>query len=218
MPRINRVAKARKDQGSCGRCTKPIKAGDSYVWIKFRHGGKRKRCSDFACRFRQSDLTQSDKLSRVYAAQENAEDTIGALDAADESFEDDIKSALEEAAAEIREVAQEYEESAENIREHFSESSTADECEEKANELESWADDLEGFEPGNGAFDPSDHDLPEEFDEKSVKRDEGASDDDHADKIEEAREEYEEKLREAREQWGDDVRSEAEDIISNCPI
>jgi dsDNA-specific endonuclease/ATPase MutS2 len=218
MPRINHVKKARKDQGTCGRCGKPIKAGDSYRWIKFRHGGKRKRCSDPACRFRQSDLTQSDKLSRVYEAQETAEENINALDTSDESFEDDLRNVLEEAANEIREVAGEYEEAAENIREHFSESSTADECEEKAGELESWADELEGFEPGNGAFDPTDHDLPAEFDEESVKRDEGATDEQHAEKVDEAREEYEEKIRELRSEWADDVIGEAQDVIGSCPI
>jgi FtsZ-interacting cell division protein ZipA len=218
VPRINSVKKAQKDQGSCNRCGKAIKKGDSYRWIKFRHGGKRKRCSEYSCRFRQSDLTQSDKLSRTYGAQEAAEDAIGGLDTASESFEDDINGALQEAAEEIREVAQEYQESADNIRENFSESPTADECEEKSGELESWADELDEFEPGQGAFDPADRDLPEKFDDKDVERDPAATDEEHAEKVEEAREEYEEKLQEAREEWGDDLRTEAEGILSNCPV
>lgn len=218
MPRINNVKKAQKDQGTCGRCGKDIKKGDGYRWIKFRHGGKVKRCLAPGCIFRSSELTQSDKLSRVYSAQETAEGALGALDTGDESFEGDARVALEEAATEIREVSEEYQESCDNIRENFSESPTADECEEKAQELEGWADELESFEPGNGAFDPTEHDLPEKFEADKVERAADATDEEHAEKVETAREEYEDNIRDKREEWGDDIRAEAEELLSNCPI
>lgn len=151
MPRVNTVKRARKAQGTCGRCGTEIKAGDAYVWIKFRHGGKRTRCADPKCRFRASDLTQS-KMASVYAAQESIEDNLGDC----ETIED-VKNLCEEVTTTIREVGEEYQASADAITEHFEGSSTAEECETKAQELEAWADeiesaveDFEDFEPVNG--------------------------------------------------------------------
>lgn len=140
MPRVTTVKKARKAQGSCGRCGDALPKGSAYRWWKFRYGGKRKRCMKPSCAPRGSDLTSSDKLSRVYAAQENLEDAIAEWDR--ESVHD-LQAAAEAAAEEIREVAQEYQDSADSIRESFSESPTADECEERAQELEDWADEIE---------------------------------------------------------------------------
>jgi len=216
MPRINTVSKARKDQGKCGHCGKELLKGTGYRWIQFRFGGKRKRCLEPACRFRASDLTQSDKLGRVYSAQETAEDALEGLEPTDESFADDVKAALEEAATEIREVSEEYQESCDNIREHIEESPTADECEEKAEELGSWADELESYEADD--FDPSDHELPEKFDRDSVERDEGATDEQHEEKVAQAEDAYNDKWNEAREAWGEDVLSEAQDLLSQCPV
>jgi hypothetical protein len=153
MPRINSVKKARKAQGKCGRCGKDIAVGDGYIWIKPRYGGKRVRCSDPKCRFRSSDLTGSDKLSRVYSAQEEMEDFIADWDG-DEGDVSALKDALEQAASDIREVGEEYQESADNIRDSFSESSTADECEEKAQELEGWADEIESAMDELADFEP----------------------------------------------------------------
>jgi len=151
MPRVNQVKRSQKDQGACGRCGKALPKGSPYVWIKFRHGGRRIRCTDSACRFRPSDLTQS-KMSGVYAAQENAEDSIGDLCSVE-----GIKGLAEETADSIVEVAEEYQESADSIHDSFSESTTADECEEKAEGLNDWAETIrdsvsdfaDEFEPTN---------------------------------------------------------------------
>jgi ribosomal protein L37AE/L43A len=150
MPRITTVEKARQDQGNCGRCGKEIKAGDGYRWIKFRHGGRHIRCLESGCAFRSSELTQS-KMSEAYAAQEDAQDALTTWDGEELS---DLQDIAQEAADAIRSVAEEYQSSADAIHDNFSESSTADECEEKSQELEGWADeiesageDLEDFEP-----------------------------------------------------------------------
>lgn len=139
MPRVTTVKKARKEQGTCGKCGIELKAGDAYRWWKFRYGGKRFRCTKPECTPRASDLTQS-KMSTVYAAQETMADVLAVWD----SYElDDVKGDAEMCVDEIRGVGEEYQEAADNQREHFPESETADENEERANELEQWVSDLE---------------------------------------------------------------------------
>lgn len=140
MPRVNYVKKCRKAQGTCP-CGHKIKKGDPYKWIKFRYGGRRIKCDN--CGFRSSELTSSDKLSRLYSAQETTCDALTAWEGEDV---ENLRSILEEAASEIREVGEEYQESAENIREHFESSDTADQCEEKAEDCEGWADEIENVD------------------------------------------------------------------------
>jgi hypothetical protein len=160
MPRVNRVKKARKDQGSCSRCNCTIKRGDGYVWWQFRFGTKNVRCSKSECFPRASELTQSEKLSRVYAQQENVEDAIAAF--RDEGDLDNLNASVESAKDELQEVADEYRESADNIRENFPDSPTADECEEKAENLESVISDIEGFSPDEFDHDADDEDRDED--------------------------------------------------------
>lgn len=235
MPRINHVKKAQKDQGTCGGCSKPIKKGEPYKWIKFRFGGKRKRCE--SCTFRASDLTNSDKLSRVYGAQETAQDALSEVTYDEVSCDaSEVKEILSDAASEIREVGEEYQESCDNIMEHFpSGNSTSEECEEKANELEGWADELEGWEPNDGEFEESEN----EFDEDTIERKdpsrlenepdgayETRCEEVHEGRVESARTEWEQEYEtthgysadEARSNYGEACVSEATEAIDNCPI
>jgi hypothetical protein len=157
MPRVNSVKKARKSAGKCDKCGKDIKKGDPYKWWKFRYGGKHKRCAK--CPYpRASELTQSDKLSRLYGAGENIQDAISAFEG-DYDVES-LRSTLEEAANDVREVGEEYQESASNMEEYFQGSSQVDElnekgenCESKADEIESAAGDLEEFDEDSGNID-----------------------------------------------------------------
>jgi hypothetical protein len=66
-------------------------------------------------------------------------------DVALEAIKEEIEQILADAASAVRDVAEEYRESADTIRESFSESPTADECEEKAEALEAYADELESI-------------------------------------------------------------------------
>ena len=197
--RINTVKKARKDQGTCSGCGKEIKRGDSYTWIKFRYGGKTKKCG--SCIFKASDMTSSDKLSRIYAAQENAVEAIEDLDVSDNI--EDISSVLEELASEVREVAQEYQESADNIRESFTESSTADECEEKAQVIEDWADECE--DPGFEEFEF------DESDECKNRKDDGLTKAELKEAVDTAR-------AEALNEWFICQQSMAVEVAGNCPV
>ena len=148
MPRVNKVAKCQKAQGECPKCGKKIAKGDGYIWWKFRYGGRRVRC--LACPYpRSSELTNSDKLSRLYGAGESVEDAIAAFEKDNDI--DALRSAVEDAASEVRSVGEEYRESQENIENGFNHSTSmsdelgekADSCESLADEIESAAGDLE---------------------------------------------------------------------------
>lgn len=134
MPKVNTVDKARKSPGDCGKCGAKIKAGMPYRWAKGRYGPKKVRCPK--CAFRPSDLTGSDKLSRLYSARESVEDVL----VPDFDDTDAVRDAISSAVDEAREVASEYSDAAENM------SATRDEMEEKSSQCESWADELEGVD------------------------------------------------------------------------
>lgn len=162
--------------------------GDSYRWIKFNRGAKVIRCMSPKCGFMPSDMTTSDKLSRVYAAQEAAEETVSDWDFSGDVSE--LKQALDDLASEVRAVSEEYEESASNMEQAFPNgSSKIDEIREKADSLSSWADEIEGvdFEEWDG---------PEDEEGKDVKN---TSD-------------------QTREEWGEEQREAAEAVLSNCPV
>lgn len=142
MPRVNTVKKARKDQGSCGKCGDALPAGSPYRFWKFRYGGKRKRCMKTECNPRRSDLTQS-KLGTVYDAQDEAHETLRGWDREDVSV---LRDALESLAGTVREVSEEYAEAAEPFGNQGENQERADELESWADEIESKASDLEEYE------------------------------------------------------------------------
>jgi hypothetical protein len=135
MPRAHYVKAARK--------ANPVaEPGEPYFWWKFRHGGKRYSKT----RPRPSQLTQSEKLSRTYALIERIEDLERPEADDPEALAAAIDAAiavLDDVASEAREIAAEYQESAESIRAVFSDSETADQCDEKAEALEGWADEAD---------------------------------------------------------------------------
>lgn len=212
MPRINHVKKAQKDQGACLKCHKPIAAGDAYSWLKGRNGPRKVVCAN--CQFSDSDKTGSDKLGRVYDARDAALAAVGNW--AIEDDPEDLKSALTECAEALREVSNEYQESADNIHQNFSESSTADDCEEKANEIESYADSVEN------ALDNVD-----EWDEDATRdelKDEYENDNPKAEALDpvawgrEMSEWVDEQVKERRNDWGEQARDAAESAIGECPV
>lgn len=147
MARAHYVAKARKARPEAG-----IAVGDAYYWWQFRYGGKRYSKT----RPRPSQLTNSDKLSRAYAAQEALEDLAAGI--ADDTTLDDLRSELDNIASEINDVAQEYRSAKENMPENFQDGEVANQCEENADNLESWASDVEGLADSwdEEDFDPAD--------------------------------------------------------------
>lgn len=210
MPRINHVAKARKDQGSCSRCGKKIAAGQPYKWIKPRYGGRKVVCG--SCQFRDSDLTSS-KVGQVYDARDNALEEV--KNWAPDDGADALQDIAATAAAEIREVAEEYRSSAEAIRDRFTESPTADECDEKADEIESYADEIEGVDVDEFDEDEVKREAGEEYEEENPK----PNNEDKIPAWEEKRDDYiEEQLQEKLNEWGEEARSVIEEALGNCPV
>lgn len=147
MARINRVKKARKAQGPCGKCKVLIQPGDPYRWTKNRYGPKRVRCMSPGCSFRPSELVSSDKLARIYEAQEMIEDlSLYWIDPDDlEGMLEDIKGLVEQAYEQAREVGEEYNESLENMPEGLQQGDVGQEIEEKAQACEEYAQELESI-------------------------------------------------------------------------
>jgi hypothetical protein len=213
--RINRVKKARKDQGNCSGCGKPVKKGDGYKWIKSRFGPRKIKCDE--CRFRPSELTSS-KMGAIWDAQEDTREAIAGWDGEDVQ---DLKSILEEFAEVVREVGQEYSEAADNMPENLQYSPVAEECREKGEELEGWASDLECFD-----FDEFDEPDKDELREEHRPAGESAANDLKKDQTIEERDKFIEEyiddavegdILEKKEEWMDEQRGNAESEIDNCP-
>lgn len=217
--RVTEVKHSQTDL-NCGRCGAEIKAsrdekqvvenkrtgkktkkvvrvlGDSYRWIKFRHGGKRIRCMKSECRFRASDMTSSDKLSQLYGAQETAEDN--ALDWAAKDGVEALQDIRNELVEQVREVSEGYGESADNMEQAFPNgSSQIDEIREKADNLEQWASDLENldFDEWDGP-DLDDGEEEPKKDSEEVKNTDGQT----------------------PEEWADHERDKLLTEVGNCPL
>lgn len=130
MARTNIVNKARKDQGNCAVCHKPINIGDSYKWVKPRYKGKIVAC--LACTI-PLYMTSSSKMVAIY-------DEIATIDREDT---DNAGDSLRGLAETVREIGEEYQTAADSQREVFPDSSVADDNEEKAQGLDGWADELD---------------------------------------------------------------------------
>lgn len=165
--RIKSVKSSRKEW-KCGSCGSTIHVGEPYKWAKGRYTGKKVRCKN--CRFRQSDLVTSDKLARIFSAQETIEDLheldfepylvtpdedgqaieAGEIEAHEveydfEAIVEAIKELIQQAADEAREVGEEYQESYDNMPDSLQETEQADEIQEKADACEQFASDLEEY-------------------------------------------------------------------------
>lgn len=225
MAKLIVVAKSRKSPGTCNKCGTVIEAGQPYRhWTHWRG---RKNCRCMACPApRASELADSDKIGRVYAAAEAIEDAIAGWD---RDSLDDIKTPVEDAMEQVREVAGEYEESASNMEDAFQGGSPQiDALQEKSQHLEGVADDIDGVISDFEEFDAENVDdiddisLAEELegwgawaaegvdaeaDEEAVK----AFITQHRDEIDDLREQ---RIADAKEEWADNIVSALEEFTS----
>lgn len=148
--KVKVINKARKEQ-VCGRCREKIPPGQSYRFWEFRYAGKKVRCMRRECNPRQSELTSNAFLQQLYGIQENIEDAVVALK--NEGDLDDFKTALEDAASEMRDLGEECASSLSNMPEGLQQGETgeklqqrADDCEEKAGEIDSAVQEVEALE------------------------------------------------------------------------
>ncbi len=142
MARIHQVKRARKEW-TCQECGVVIAKGDPYLWWKPRYSYKHTRCLEHYPKM--SDRTTSDKMARLYEAQESLESIANDLSGYNCQGSTDAQeaisvaqSSIEEAGELANEVGEEYQEAADNIHQAFTESEIADRCEEIAGECESW--------------------------------------------------------------------------------
>jgi len=117
---------------SCRKCGHAIKTGEHYKKAKPRYGSPMFWCDN--CVPRDSELTSSDKKSRLYEARENIEDLL----ATDDWTAEDVEQAFSDAADVANEVAGEYEEAAEAFQGGGPNGEMKELVEEWASELESF--------------------------------------------------------------------------------
>lgn len=124
----------------CDRCRAEIKPGDPYKWIAPRSGpyGGRKmyRCGKCPAwhvwEYSSSLSAQLAQVSHEFGLALNGVES-----------EDDVQSALDEAADQIREIAGAKRESAQNIEDGFGHATyQSDDLNSLADDLESWADEV----------------------------------------------------------------------------
>jgi hypothetical protein len=229
MARITRVEKCRKSPGDCRKCRKTIAKGAPYRWFQKYRSAKFLVCD--SCTIRGSD-TAGGRMCEVYACQEEATDAVGEWDGEEK---DDLDSLLDDAAEQARDLGGEYEASAEAIRENFSESPTADECDEKRDALEEWADAMENAKdnieekPEPEEVEPADPECPKCEGTATVREDESFEpDDDNAWKCDDddckeifTRKDEDEPdavSDEDMQSWIDNARSTAEEAIGELSI
>jgi len=144
MPKLNFVAKARKDNPA-------VKKGESYFWWKFAFGTKQfseKRPP-------RSRLTQSEFFGTIWSLEDSFPDGI------DNTA--DMKSAFEEFSDQLTEVMEEQEGKLENMPESLQAGPTGELLQERHDALESWIDEIDSIETD---FDPDDFDPGEDTEEQ----------------------------------------------------
>jgi predicted RNA-binding Zn-ribbon protein involved in translation (DUF1610 family) len=140
MPRVTKVHKTRKDQGTCPKCGAPIAIGAAYVWWQFKNCGRSIRCNKTECYPKPSELTRSEFLSTVLGLQESSfqhSDNVTMEDI--ETERDDVQSALEDLASELQEKH-------DNMPEGLQEGDTGQLLQERADSVQEAADALESVD------------------------------------------------------------------------
>jgi len=154
MPRLNFVKKARKDVPNTD-----IKAGESYFWWKFRHGGKHTSKT----RPPRSQLTQSAYLSALYDLQDGMGETPTAADMEGErdNLRDELQGFLDEQQERLDSMPDQLRES----------SSSGEMLQTRIDSLENAISELENvdcsFDPENKSEEQSAEEYEEEWREQA---------------------------------------------------
>lgn len=234
-PIVMKVTVADKTQPlpplKCEKCGKDIEIGTPYKHVSPKSGpyGGRQRNRHAACPgWKPSELTSSQHLSTIYAAQEAAEEALSAW--GDEDGHEALQEIITTLAEGFREASESYGESADNIEEGFGhETSMSAELREKAEALESSADEVEQAADDIDEFDEDAareeaEDEVEALDEEMITEaairgiddvgEHGAAIEAAMTEAREAREqEVEQAFEEKRTTWADEQRTKAEEAI-----
>lgn len=170
MTRLNFVKKAAKDYPG-----HEIKRGEPYFWWKFPYGGKRMSKT----RPRRSQLTQSEFFGSMYDAEDSIGDSVEEFRSDKIDFED-LASALESVASDVREAGEQCEEKRSNMPDSLQDGETgqlletrSERCGDIADELESAASAIRDLEPSDG--EDSEGDDPEVSKNEAIGHAEGIS-------------------------------------------
>ena len=129
MARAHFVKKARKTIRGTG-----IKKGDSYWWWKFRYGEKQVSKTQP----KDSQLTQSEFLGSIYAAQESLADPGDTLD--------EIRSTVETVLDDLNSLRDETDDKFNNMPESLQQGDTGQLLEDRVQNVEQMIDDLEAVD------------------------------------------------------------------------
>lgn len=133
---LKSVNSARKPQGKCSSCQVELPAGSPYRYYRSGYRGpKVKFCMKSECTPRESQR-ESSKLADVYAAQEDARDSINSAETVEE-----VRDAVETLSGAVGDTASEYEDAINETP------MLEDQLTDKLGALEDYQGSLDGFEP-----------------------------------------------------------------------
>lgn len=238
MPRVRRQKASGRARRVCGAlgCGRVIAKGEEYFTWSFRYGGRQVRCLDHPPR--ASDLTQS-RMGEVYTAIENAQEQL----AGDIESLADVKAAIEGVADAAREVVEGYREAAEHFGGQGQNAERADELEGWVDELDGFEPDEpeEQFDEDQAQEEAEEEVATEMIDEmdletvRSSEKDDPLEGLDHKEIVQQYGDEsaftarVEDRVQQLREAWmeehGDDMteaidnaKTEADDLLGQCPL
>jgi hypothetical protein len=154
--KIHTVAKSMKEV-ECTKCHDTIPVGSPYQYFKPGYRGRLKvrRCMKPDCTPKRSELDTS-KLAEVYAAQEDATDTI-----ANATTIADVTEAVDAVHEEAERIQQEYQDAVD------ASPMMSGQMEDRMSALDTYISELEGFDPGETEElgDDPDDEAQAEYDE-----------------------------------------------------
>jgi hypothetical protein len=148
---VSRVfeTKAARKEYTCEKCHEPIPKGSPYLYFFTGFRSAHKRTRHTTCRPRTSELETS-KKSTIYAAIEEAEDSLDALGEFTEV--DDVESIIEGVYDAFREVIDEYREAGMS----WGDGSGMSKSDEIADDLEQGMASVENWQSTSSDFDEAD--------------------------------------------------------------
>lgn len=157
MPRafLKKKNRGGKHVYTCGKCHKPVQAGEQYWTWKFNHGGRFYQHT--TCGAPQRSQMTNSKMGQVW-------DAVESFDVSACESPEDILTELSTVAEAATTVAEEYTSAADGIESAWPAGNpTSEACRATAGELESWAQELGSWAPDYDEWNPETHDTKEEW-------------------------------------------------------
>jgi hypothetical protein len=206
VARITTVKAARKDAGSCVRCTEPILKGQGYQHVQASRFSPKFKKHTSCPPFKSSELVYDDILGTLYDERDNALAIIDQWDGAKEDQPDpidDLENALSELADHAGEARDEWQSKLDEMPEGFQRGPSGERLQEKIDAADSYESELQSV------------DL-EEFDEQEF-IDEAVEDIEEEDSDVKAKL-VAERVQDHRQQWTEQQREEARDLIESLEL